>query len=207
MTLTMLAPQTPMLFMGQEFSASTPFIFFADHEAALGRKVHAGRREFLRQFRAYVDPRAQERVPAPDDAGAFAASHLDWSEADSHAGALLFHRELIALRRNDPVISRQQVARLDGATLSEHAFALRWSGDEHGDRLLVINLHQELPSIVASEPLLAPPRDGCWVVEWSSEDPRYGGHGVAPPVVDGGRGPWRLQANCAVLLTARSSTR
>jgi maltooligosyltrehalose trehalohydrolase len=203
MALTLLAPQTPMLFMGQEFAASTPFAFFADHNPELSRKVHAGRREFAGQFRAYADPRSQERVPAPDDEAAFAASHLDWSEADTHAEALLFHRELIALRRKDPVISRQDASMLDGATLSEHALALRWFDEEPGDRLLVVNFGHELPTFCASEPLLAPPRDRRWEVEWGSEDPRYGGHGVAPPVEDGGRGPWRLQAHCAVLLTAR----
>jgi maltooligosyltrehalose trehalohydrolase len=201
--LTLLAPQTPMLFMGQEFAATTPFTFFADHTPELSSKVHAGRREFVGQFRAYADPRSQERVPAPNDENAFASSHLDWSEVDTHADALLFHRELIALRRNDPVISRQDASVLDGATLTERALALRWFDEEHGDRLLVLNFGPEVPSFCASEPLLAQPREHSWEIAWGSEDPRYGGHGVASPVEDDGQGPWRLSASCAVLLTAR----
>ena len=207
LALTLLAPQTPMLFMGQEFAASTPFAFFADHGDALNEKVHAGRREFMAQFRAYADPHSQARMPDPSSDATFAASKLDWGEVGRHSSALLLHRDLLALRREDPVISQQDIARIDGATLSEHAFVLRWFDDACGDRLLVVNLDRELPLEPVPEPLLAPPRDCEWRFEWGSEDPRYGGHGVAHPVEDGGRGRWRLQAQSAVLLSARRPTR
>jgi maltooligosyltrehalose trehalohydrolase len=92
------------------------------------------------------------------------------------------------------------VTKIEGATLSEHAFVLRWSDEEHGDRLLVINLDRELPLAPPAEPLLAPPYGATWQLLWSSEDPRYGGHGVATPVADAGLGEWRLPAQSAVLL-------
>jgi maltooligosyltrehalose trehalohydrolase len=98
------------------------------------------------------------------------------------------------------VISHQDLTKLDSATLSEHAFVLRWFDDEHGDRLLVINLDQELPLVPPSEPLLAPRFGATWQLLWSSEDPRYGAHGVTLPVADGGHGEWRLPAQSAVLL-------
>src|SRR5690606_33709546 len=60
--LLLLAPQTPMLFMGQEYGASQPFTFFADHNPELARLVHRGRREFVAQFKPYATERAQERV-------------------------------------------------------------------------------------------------------------------------------------------------
>ena len=65
------------------------------------------------------------------------------------------------------------VAKIDGATLSEHAFVLRWFDEEHGDRLLVVNLDRELPLAPPSEPLLAPPHGTTWQLLWSSEDPAW----------------------------------
>ena len=200
MTLTLLGPQTPMLFMGQEFAASARFMFFADHHPELAALVHKGRREFLTQFRAYADEATQQLVPAPHAAETFMGSKLDWSEAEHNVESLAFHRDLIQLRAGDPVISQQDVAKLDGATLSEQAFVLRWFDAEHGDRLLVINLDRELPLTPPSEPLLAPSRGTSWQLLWSSEDPRYGGHGVTVPVADAGYGEWRIPAQCAVLL-------
>ena len=200
MALTLLGPQTPMLFMGQEFAASARFMFFADHHEELAALVHNGRREFLSQFRAYADEETQQRVPAPHAESTFLGSKLDWSEVEQHADALAFHRDLLQLRACDPVISQQDVSKIDGATLSEQAFVLRWFDAEHGDRLLVVNLDQELPLAPPSEPLLAPPRGATWQLLWSSEEPRYGGHGVTTMVADSGRGEWRLPAQGAVLL-------
>jgi maltooligosyltrehalose trehalohydrolase len=200
MALTLLGPQTPMLFMGQEFAASARFMFFADHHEELAALVHKGRREFLSQFRAYEDEATQQLVPAPHDEATFVDSKLDWNEAKDHAEVLAFHRDLLQLRACDPVISQQDVTKIDGATLSEHAFVLRWFDDEHGDRLLVVNLDRELPLAAPSEPLLAPTYGATWQLLWSSEDPRYGGYGVAMPVGDAGLGEWRLPAQSAVLL-------
>ncbi|HEY7641690.1 MAG TPA: malto-oligosyltrehalose trehalohydrolase [Steroidobacteraceae bacterium] len=200
MALTLLGPQTPMLFMGQEFAASASFMFFADHHPELAALVHKGRREFLGQFRAYADEAAQQLVPAPHDEATFVGSKLDWSEVEHHAEALAFHRDLIQLRACDPVLSQQDGGKLDGATLSEQAFVLRWFDAEHGDRLLVVNLDRELPLTPPSEPLLAPTHGATWQLLWSSEDPRYGGHGVTMPVADAGHGEWRLPAQSAVLL-------
>ena len=200
MALTLLGPQTPMLFMGQEFAASARFMFFADHHAELAALVHQGRREFLSQFRAYADEATQQLVPAPHEESTFLGSKLDWSEVQNHAESLAFHRDLLQLRACDPVISHQDLTQIDAATLSEHSFVLRWFDEEHGGRLLVVNLDRELPLTPPAEPLLAAPQDAMWQLLWSSEDPRYGGHGVAMPVADDGLGEWRLPAQSAVLL-------
>jgi maltooligosyltrehalose trehalohydrolase len=75
----LLAPTTPLLFMGQEFGASNPFLFFADHcEAALGAKVREGRKEFLAQFPSYGSAAAQALVPDPGAPATFARSKLDF---------------------------------------------------------------------------------------------------------------------------------
>jgi maltooligosyltrehalose trehalohydrolase len=204
--LTLLAPQTPLLFMGQEFAASTRFMFFADHEPKLAKLVHGGRRQFMSQFRAYADPAVQARIADPAAQATFMDSKLDWSEVERHAQLVTFHRELLRLRRDDPVISRQDRSCLEGATLSEYALVLRWFDDEHGDRLLLVNTDRESALAPASEPLLAPPPGRQWKLAWSSDDPRYGGHGVVEPVAAGGRGEWRLGAQSTILLVAAGET-
>ncbi|MFC4314823.1 malto-oligosyltrehalose trehalohydrolase [Steroidobacter flavus] len=201
-TLMLLAPQTPMLFMGQEFGASTTFTFFADHTEKLSHQVHAGRRQFLGQFRAYADPRLQASIADPRAERTFLESKLDWSECERNPPLLRLHRDLLRLRANDPTISRQNVAAIEGATLSEHSFALRWFDADHGDRLLIVNLGHELSNGSIAEPLLAPPRGSGWQVLWNSEAPEYGGLGGFEPVAEHGRGAWRIQAQCAVLLVA-----
>src|SRR5690606_12706354 len=198
----LLGPQTPLLFMGQEFAASSPFTFFADHEDPLRSLVHNGRRAFLSQFRAYADPNAQAVIPDPASEATFAACKLDWNEVNEHAGALAFHRDLIRLRRTDPVLSAPDTYRLDGTTLSEHAFVLRWLTSDGRDRALIVNLDRELRFESIAEPLLAPPRGHAWCVAWSSENIEYAGHGVIPPVEQGGRGRWVIAGQCATLLSA-----
>jgi maltooligosyltrehalose trehalohydrolase len=204
--LALLAPQTPLLFMGQEFNASAPFTFFADHTEKLSKQVHAGRREFVGQFDAYADSQVQALIPDPSAEQTFLDCKLDWDERERNAAALTFHRDLLRLRAKDPVISQQNVEAIDGATLSEHALALRWFDADHGDRLLLVNLASELMRESIAEPLLAPPRGSGWQLSWSSESPEYGGHGTFEPVADHGRGAWRIQAQCAVLLVATPRT-
>jgi maltooligosyltrehalose trehalohydrolase len=203
---TLLAPQTPMLFMGQEFGASTTFSFFADHTEKLSRQVHAGRREFVGQFRACADPELQALIPDPAAERTFQDSKLDWDECVRNQCMLSLHRDLLRLRADDPVIARQDAANLDGATLSEHCLVLRWFDADHGDRLLIVNLDRELRDGSIAEPLLAPPRGSGWQMSWNSEAPEYGGLGAFEPVADHGWGPWRIQAQCAVLLVAAPRT-
>ncbi len=201
-SLMLLAPQTPLLFMGQEFGASTAFTFFADHTEKLSRQVHAGRREFVAQFKAYADPKLQALIPDPHAERTFLDSKLDWAECERQQALLNMHRDLLRLRASDPVISKQDATAVDGATLSERCLALRWFDADHGDRLLIVNLDQELIAGSIAEPLLAPPRGSGWQMSWNSEAPEYGGLGGFEPVADHGRGAWRIQAQCAVLLVA-----
>jgi maltooligosyltrehalose trehalohydrolase len=204
--LLLLAPQTPMLFMGQEFNASTPFAFFADHKPELAAKVWSGRRQFMRQFARYAAPEAQARLPDPSLARTFEDSKLDFTERDSHAGTYKLHRDLLRLRREDPVISAQRRQALDCAVLSERALVVRWFDVRNGDRLLLVNLGDDLSLRPAPEPLLAPPSAARWDLAWSSEDPGYGGTGAiasCDSVFEG------MPAGSAVLLRAtanRSST-
>lgn len=193
--LLLLAPGTPMLFQGQEFGATAPFYYFADHNEALSRLVYAGRREFLCQFPSMATAEMQAKVVDPAARETFEQSILNHDERDTHGELLALHRDLLRIRRFDPTISRQAYRTYDGAVLSPESFVVRMFG-EWGDRLLVINLGRDLALEPAPEPLLAPPMGSAWRVLWSSEDPEYGGNGV--PAIDKEE-IWRLSGESATL--------
>jgi maltooligosyltrehalose trehalohydrolase len=178
--LLLLGPGTPMLFQGQEFGASAPFYYFADHQGDLAKAVRKGRGKFLAQFRTLATPEMQTLLTDPSDPATFERSKLDLTERDTHAAEYALHRDLIALRRGDPVLSQQGKAGYDGATLSPHAFLIRWFSSDGEDRVLIVNLGGDLHYQPASEPLIAPPVESHWELLWSSEDPRYGGIGTPP---------------------------
>ncbi|MEZ5402563.1 MAG: malto-oligosyltrehalose trehalohydrolase [Bryobacteraceae bacterium] len=98
--LLLLAPETPLLFMGQEWGASSPFQFFTDHYEELGKLVTAGRRREFSRFEAFAGPATRERIPDPQSAVTFERSKLDWSEIgrEPHAGLLAYCRALLAIR-------------------------------------------------------------------------------------------------------------
>ena len=176
----LLGPATPMLFQGQEFASSAPFLYFADHKEELRGPVSNGRREFLSQFPSLKDPDVQAALPAPVHEDTFRRSKLDMRERETHRHWYDFHRDLIWLRRSDPVIGRAASGKPDGAIIAPEAFVLRYLGGQDGDRLLVVNLGCDLDVAPVPEPLLAPPSGSRWVVQWSSEAPRYGGGGTPP---------------------------
>lgn len=198
--LTLLSPQTPLLFMGEEFGASTPFMYFADHKDELNNLVHQGRREFVSQFRAAATPAVQSIIPDPGAQSTFQSSKLDWRDAERHRPILQLHRDLLALRRSDRLISRQDVSIIDGAVLSKSAFVLRWFDEHQADRALIVNLGADCVLDPAPEPLLAPAPGLKWSVVWASDHPQYGGVGAAAPF--DGESRWRIPAESAYLLAA-----
>jgi maltooligosyltrehalose trehalohydrolase len=102
-----LSPQIPMLFMGEEWSASAPFQFFVDFsdDDELSKAVREGRRREFRHFKAFADESAAARIPDPTDEKTFLNSKIDWSEMtrEPHASVLADLRELIAIRHREIV--------------------------------------------------------------------------------------------------------
>lgn len=194
--LLLLAPGTPMLFQGQEFAATTPFLYFCDHRAELSKMVREGRSKFLAQFRSLALPEMQHVFGDPGNPSTFEASKLDFSERQKNATLYRLHKDLIKLRREDPVFRLQRHRGVDGAVLSSDSFLLRYFGGEHGDRLLLVNFGRDLHFDPAPEPLLAPPENARWTIIWSSEDPLYGGYGTYPPESEDN---WRLPGNSTVV--------
>jgi maltooligosyltrehalose trehalohydrolase len=186
--LLLLLPSTPMLFQGQEFSSSRPFLFFADHQGPLGDAVRRGRGQFLAQFPSLAGEEMQRQLADPSDPATFERCKLDLGERESHGDVYQLHRDLLSLRRRDPVFSRQRAGGVDGAVIGDQALALRFFGEggHRDDRVLLVNFGRDLSLECGIDPLLAPPADAEWRVEWSSEAPLYGGQGTPPVVFDGG---------------------
>jgi maltooligosyltrehalose trehalohydrolase len=199
--LLLLGPGTPMLFQGQEFAASSAFLFFADHPGELGEQVRKGRVEFLAQFPSLATPEIQRRLADPADIGTFERCKLDHSERERHREIYDLHCDLLRLRREQAVFHSPRQRGLDGAVLSPTAFLLRFFGSAGADRLLLVNLGIDLHLDPAPEPLLAPPADAEWRVLWSSENPKYGGTG--PPTLET-EGAWEIPGHAAVLLEPRA---
>ncbi|MBJ6723545.1 malto-oligosyltrehalose trehalohydrolase [Geomesophilobacter sediminis] len=195
-TLLLLAPQTPMLFQGQEYNASTPFLYFADLSPEIAEQVHAGRIEFLKEFTNIDSPEIIATIDKPSDPNTFEQSKLDLTQRQRHDKTYALYRDLIALRREDPVFQKGYQCQIEGAVLGPNAFLLRYFLEDQ-QRLLLFNLGRELHLAPSPEPMLAPP-EGChWDMLWSSERIIYGGSGT--PSLDLDK-YWRVQGNAAVVL-------
>jgi len=155
--LVLTSPYTPMLWMGEEWGARTPWQFFSDHEGDLGEAVRQGRRA---EFASHGW--ATEDVPDPQSESTLRDSTLDWSELDQerHATLLAWTRDLIALRRGRPELSDGRRDRVEVA-YDEQA---RWLVVRRGAVAVAANLGPEptvvplpLPAqvLLASEPELA----------------------------------------------------
>jgi maltooligosyltrehalose trehalohydrolase len=195
-TLVLLGPSTPMLFQGEEFAASSPFLFFADHTPDLATKVREGRRTFLAQFPSIACPEVAAALAPPDDLATFERCKLDFAERTRHAAVHSFYRDALALRRHDGVLGGASED-VDGAVLTPTAFVLRFFGPGDDDRLIVVNLGADARLARVPEPLLAPPEAMQWQILFSSEDPRYGGAGTPALERDG---IWHLLGEAAVVL-------
>ena len=193
----LLAPGTPMLFQGQEFASSRPFLFFAHHEPALARLVAKGRAEFLCQFPSLAPPEVQSALTDPADRETFERCKLNWSEWEQNEQTVKLHTDLLQLRREDPAFRAQQRHSFDGAVLSASAFVLRFFTEDGSDRLLLINLGSTVHLDPAPEPLLAPPEEMVWQTLWSSEDVQYGGSGTPPLDTEEN---WKIPGEAAVVL-------
>jgi maltooligosyltrehalose trehalohydrolase len=195
-TFWLLSPPTPMLFQGQEFGASTPFLYFADHNRELAPMVHRGRKEFLEQFPSIANAGASEQIDDPASPATFARCKLDFSERQAHAPLYALHVDLLALRRTDACFSEQRNDRMHGASLGQRAFLLRFFHPS-GDRLIVVNLGDDLKLDPAPEPLLAPRSGRTWRQVLTSSAVKYGGKGYGEPHDNGA---WFLTAQSTSVL-------
>jgi maltooligosyltrehalose trehalohydrolase len=169
--LVLTSPFTPMLFMGEEWAASTPWQYFTDHtQAWLGKAVSEGRKAEFATHGWTGD------VPDPQDEATFVRSKLDWSELDRepHTDMLAWYRELIALRRRTPEFSDPRLDRL----VVDYDEQARWILLGRGDVRVAANLSAQPVTIPVSGPV-----SGQYTTVLASSRPgvRLGPGGVTLP--------------------------
>ena len=164
--LLLLLPQTPLLFMGQEWAASTPFLYFTDHNAALGALVTEGRRREFSEFAVF----SEARVPDPQAETTFSASRLKWAEmaVEPHAAVLRLYKSLLHMRRTEPALRAVGVSpNLRIEALDDDTLLLqRAAAGEKTELRAVIRLRGSGEVSLKSQAMILNP-------VWNSEDPQF----------------------------------
>ncbi|MFP4425518.1 MAG: malto-oligosyltrehalose trehalohydrolase [Spirochaetaceae bacterium] len=181
--LVLLSPQTPMLFMGEEWGSEKPFLFFCDYHGELAEAVREGRRREFAAFRAFEDEASRRLIPDPNAPETFESSRLDWEwleGGDGASGQLARHallRRLLTLRRErlTPYLPAVRSGTYEGA--AEEAVRVRWPLGPGRYWTLYVNLTDSERSL----PRFRSPRR-CDVLypEGTEESALSPGAGVAP---------------------------
>jgi maltooligosyltrehalose trehalohydrolase len=190
--LLLTAPETPLLFMGQEWAAGTPFQYFTDHEPELGRKVTEGRRREFSAFTAFAATGDDTGgLPDPQDDATFAESRLDWTELERepHASIRRLYAAVLALRGREPALRRSTGTSFDAVALDEDTVAVRRVAE--GDAIVVV-ARLRGAGAVALEPVAGGvAADADWRCLLTTEDARFSAE-PEPPVLHLGARPPRI---------------
>jgi malto-oligosyltrehalose trehalohydrolase len=143
MAILLIAPSPPLLFMGEEFAAGSPFLFFCDFGPELAAKVTQGRRSEFAKFEQFSSPEAQAQIPDPNDKETFLRSKLDWDSVgqETHSEWLDFYRNVLQCRR-EKVIPRIKDIAPGGASfevLAPLTLDVRWPFRKSGSLQLIAN--------------------------------------------------------------------
>ena len=136
--ILLLNPQIPLLYMGEEYGETRPFLFFTDFHGDLAAAVREGRRNEFREFVHFSDAQA-DRIPDPNDLQTFRDSKLDWARLETGEGRARFelHQRLLRIRQEEIVPRLPFMHSMQGrsARLGEEAFLVAW---EAGEELLTL---------------------------------------------------------------------
>ena len=165
-TLLLMLPETPLLFMGQEWAASTPFLYFTDHHDDLGRLVTEGRRKEFSRFVSFADPAAGRpfRIHSEET---FRACRLCWEEVkrEPHASMARFYKRLLSLRKTLTACD----GTLEITELGESTLLLRRTASDGAELLALIRLsgagRDTVPDLQEGS--------GDWEVELTTEDSSF----------------------------------
>jgi len=194
--LFLLSPNTPMLFQGQEYGSHRPFLYFSDHNEGISRLISKGRKESLAQFPRFATSEVRKMMQEPANPITFMRCKLDFREREENTEIYNLHKDLIKLRKKDPVFQNMQKVKIDGAVLGVDSFLIRYFGEDAGDRLLIINFGPDHYFNPAPEPLLVAGQGLDWEILWSSESTQYGGQGTPPINVP----HWKILGHSAIAL-------
>ncbi|MBI2818623.1 MAG: malto-oligosyltrehalose trehalohydrolase [Acidobacteria bacterium] len=186
--LLLLLPQTPLLFMGQEWAASTPFQYFTDHYPELGKQVTEGRRNEFSRFAAFADSETPEQIPDPQDLKTFVASRLIWEERETepHAFTHRFYQRLLALRRSEPALQARETNNFEIAALNPDVLLLRRHADAAPPLLAVLRLRGAGMEDLRENPLATPGSGRRWTLCLTSEERPFAADPMPPHIDCGG---------------------
>ena len=176
--LLLFLPETPLLFMGQEWAASSRFMFFTDHHTALGQLVSEGRRAEFSRFEAFADPVVRLQIPDPQARSTFDESRLRWDEQERppHKGTLELYRELLWIRKTEPALRRDE--RLEVVALDDDSLVVVRGTPEADILMLVVCLAHGVRADVERWRKAAGGRP--WRVALQTDEPRF----ADPPASD-----------------------
>ncbi len=173
----LLSPATPFLFMGEEFAAAQPFLFFCDFGPELARAVTEGRRREFASFARFADPAVREKIPDPNAVSTYTASTLDWNalNQEPHRSVLNLHRQLLALRRQwiTPRLAGMGNGTPQTALFSDTALSVSWRLGDGSCLVLAANL--------GGDTLDIPPAAGTLIFATANLDPEAIRAGHFPP--------------------------
>lgn len=151
--LLLLCPQTPLIFMGEEFGSRAPFLYFTDHNPELARLVREGRRKEFAHFAAFADERRREQIPDPNDPRTFLLSVPDPQETD--AATLRQTRLLLSLRARHLMPLIPGCRALGASAVSDSAVVARWIMGDESELVIACNLGSKTVGIdgIGGEPL------------------------------------------------------
>jgi maltooligosyltrehalose trehalohydrolase len=172
-TLLLLTPGTPLLFMGQEWAASSPFLYFTDHNPELGRLVTEGRRAEFAGFSVFTDGDMREQIPDPQARQTFLDSKLKWDEREQkpHRGMVQLYKALLAMRATHPALQARERESVRVEAPGDDYLVMR-RDSEQGALVVIFNLKGGLELDLGTLDLT---RQQAWKMRFSSEDRQYGG--------------------------------
>ncbi len=151
--LILLAPQIPLLFMGEEIASRSPFLFFCDFDGDLADAVCEGRRREFTVFSAFSDPTTRATIPDPNDLRTFTASRIEWSGSDQRSAQSRFThiQDLLAIRRSRlvPLLSSMTSGAFFGD--SDSAMRISWPAGNDVAWVMIYNL-TDTPRVIPSFP-------------------------------------------------------
>ena len=178
--ILLLSPSIPLLFMGEEFSASTPFLFFCDFGPELAAAITEGRRSEFARFARFKDEALRAQIPDPNAKQTFLDSKIDWDSIQKEPAAqqqLRFTRELLLLRKKMivPLLRESDVVRAEFEVLEQGALRVTWEFSQGAVLTLITNLQSrsvalEVPAsgqVVYSSPSAPEPNTGHHFLPWS----------------------------------------
>jgi maltooligosyltrehalose trehalohydrolase len=177
--LLLTEPYTPMFFMGQEWAASSPFLYFTDHHDELGKGVTEGRRKEFAEFSEFRDPVKRTRIPDPQALVTFTRSRLDWTEAQRqpHLATLRLYRDFLCFRKAN--LSDRRRGHWQVEQVSPRAIAIRYRRQKGGDILVVAQLVADDTTLELDSELLKPAKGRSWEFVLSTNESIYGGKQAA----------------------------